>query len=393
MNEFPFDVETTTRNRGHPFTPSNKLVCWSSKDMFKYHTDPDFRSALQKGIEEADELVGHNIKFDLHWLCNELPSAEKLILNKRIWDTMLAEYVLSSQRFGFKSLDETLATYNIPPKKFDNVKEYWENKIDTVDIPIPILEEYSRYDSDCLPELKEWQQASMTPAQIAIVYLMGEDMKTLVHAEQAGIKFNSKEALEYMDSLSNEIKLIEAKLFTFLPDIPIQCVFNWDSGDHLSVLLYGGTLSFPYTVQETSEYKSGPNKGQSYTRNRHYTHEVVFPKLFVPLERTEVKKTVDNPEATTRLYKTDSETLKQLKTSRKTKEILELLQERAEKIKVVEMVAGIFKRFQEMEWEDDFIHGQFNQNVTITSRLSSSGPNLQNTPTEVDKLLVSRYAG
>ena len=50
-----------------------------------------------------------------------------------------------------------------------------------------------------------------------------------------------------------------------------------------------------------------------------------------------------------------------------------------------------FLSVMETKGWDGSIHGQFNQVVARTGRLSSSAPNMQNTPPELDKLLVSRY--
>jgi DNA polymerase I-like protein with 3'-5' exonuclease and polymerase domains len=71
---------------------------------------------------------------------------------------------------------------------------------------------------------------------------------------------------------------------------------------------------------------------------------------------------------------------------------LALLNERSTQIKVAEMVESIMNKKTAMNWQDNFLHPQFNQNAVVTGRLSSSAPNMQNTPLEIDELLVSRYA-
>jgi DNA polymerase I-like protein with 3'-5' exonuclease and polymerase domains len=125
--------------------------------------------------------------------------------------------------------------------------------------------------------------------------------------------------------------------------------------------------------------------------------EVLFPQRFVPLKGSIVAKSV-NPQTgqpytdRTIFYQTDQPTLQQLKArSNEAKEILTLLSKLALQSKVGEMASSIIKKMTAMNWADDYIHGQFNQNVVVTGRLSSSGPNLQNQPPEIDKLLVSRY--
>lgn len=53
---------------------------------------------------------------------------------------------------------------------------------------------------------------------------------------------------------------------------------------------------------------------------------------------------------------------------------------------------GIPNKFEEYGWEDNLVHGQLNQCVAVTGRLSSSNPNLQNNPSESKECFVSRYA-
>ena len=45
---------------------------------------------------------------------------------------------------------------------------------------------------------------------------------------------------------------------------------------------------------------------------------------------------------------------------------------------------------EKMEW-GEYLHGQYNQCVAATGRLSSSAPNMQNFSGDVDQLPMSRY--
>lgn len=388
-----FDCETTTFNKGHPFDPRNALVSYSLKyegvNHFKYYTDPDFVSFVRDVVARATTLVGHNIKFDLHWLwrigIDVGPSCA-------IWDTSLAEFILSGQQNGFISLNEALESYGLPIKK-DAVKEYWDAGVDTKDIPLSVLREYNMWDVECTEALMHTQEQLLSARQMALLCLEGQDLLALSSAERAGIKWDKEGADKRAELFERDLEEIEQRLSTYLPaGIPDQCRFNWDSGDQLSALLYGGTINYEYSISEEAVYKSGPSKGESYTRNRWYTTPQAFPPRFSPLDDSEVKKTKDNPEAQTRFYQVDEPTLKQLKTRRREDKILlATLFERAKKIKVVEMINSINNKIVEKNWQDGCIHPQYNQNVVITGRLSSSAPNMQNTPPEIDEFLVSRY--
>ena len=52
---------------------------------------------------------------------------------------------------------------------------------------------------------------------------------------------------------------------------------------------------------------------------------------------------------------------------------------------------GLVKLIDEMKWKKDTIHGQLNQCVAKTGRLSSSKPNLQNFDGEIKTLFTTRY--
>jgi DNA polymerase I-like protein with 3'-5' exonuclease and polymerase domains len=394
LTRLVFDVETSIHNKGHPFDPRNILVSYAARlgnlpTAFHYYRSPDFISALRDYLARATELVVFNGKFDLHWVqrCG-------IVLDSsiRVWDCSLAEFVISGQTAKFISLNEALESYG-QPRKPDLVAEYWSKGISTEDIPLEIVSEYNIYDVDGTSELQIQQQRLMSPEQIKLVYLLGEDLKALQHAEYHGIKFDQENAERVKRGLHQTIEQLEASLVSYLPEgIPAECGFNWNSGDQLSAFLYGGEIEYDYPVPTEAVYKSGPNKGTAYTANRWYSRKVTFPKRFTALEGTEVKKTKELAPSATHLYSVDAPTLKQLTAKgAENKAILSLLQQSAVISKTKEMIETIQNKSKEMGWENNFIHGQFNQNVVITGRLSSSGPNLQNTPIEVDELLVSRY--
>jgi len=387
------DVETTTKNKGHPFNPNNRLISYAycssnGPCIFKYYRDPDYLLGAREAFREATCYINFACKFDIHWFRN---AGILLPLTCKIWDCQLAEFVLNNQKGAYGSLDDALATYGLESKS-DKVKEYWTAGISTEDIPVAVLEEYNVRDVVQIKALFHMQQALMSEKQKALVYALGEDLRTLADAEFNGIKWDSNAANKKLEALSTKMADINQQLVSYLPPISYGR-FNWDSGDCVSALLYGGTLSFLYSIPEDSVYQSGPNKGQPYTKNRWYDESVVFPKRFTPLEKTEVKKTKDNPSASTRFYQVDDPTLAQLKTrSSENKELIRLLRERSKLLKIAEMIESINKKRAELNWQDDLLHAQFNQNVAITGRLSSSNPNMQNTPAEIDELLVSRYS-
>jgi DNA polymerase-1 len=54
-------------------------------------------------------------------------------------------------------------------------------------------------------------------------------------------------------------------------------------------------------------------------------------------------------------------------------------------------VEGMLSKHLEMNWPPNMIHGQYNQVVTGTSRLSSSNPNMQNMSGEILDMFETRF--
>jgi len=387
------DFETPTKNRGHPFTPGNKPVTYAAKNTnqnteFYHHSHPGFLSRLREYVQQAKVINGFNLKFDLHHLRNcdiVLPRGIK------IWDCQIANFILSGQTEPYASLNECLLFFGLPVKD-DKVAQFWEQGFDTCDIPLTILEEYNIGDVELTEQLMFMQMQALSEKQKNLVFDMGTDMLTLIECERNGILYNREQAYAEMAKYSAFLKEAKEELAAYLPPMGEHCRFNWDSGDHLSALLYGGSITFEWRTEEQAVYKSGDKKGQEYLKGSWHEEEVVFPPLFKPIKNTTVKKCKEEGYKGTIFYQVDDPTLKQLTTrSKASKRLLEVLDSVAKKGKVLEMLEQVEKLFNKYGWENNIVHGQYNQTVARTGRLSSKEPNMQNTPPELNTLMISRY--
>ena len=375
--------------KGNPFTASGKMVSYSVKQddkqaSFNYFTHIDFLAELRAMMQHAKLLVGFNLKFDLSWASRHgIHPPEKC----RIWDCQIAEFIITGQKGSYPSLNECLAKYELG-KKDDKVAEYWAIGIDTEFIPRDELEVYGNLDVDLPYLLYLKQQEIMTDKQKRLCLIMGLDLLVLQEMEENGVKFDTVLCKEKGKECGKELQEITEELLKFAPTPNI----NLDSGQQLSCLLYGGKFEVDYITEEPTTYKSGPKKGTEYVKNIHT--EIIYecPRLFEPLPKTEtkLKKKLAGEEIT--IYVTNEDTLKQLKASSKVqKHIIALLLRRAELAKLMDTYYGKLPALLEkMEW-GEYLHGQYNQCVAATGRLSSSAPNMQNFSGDVDKLLVSRY--
>lgn len=352
-----------------------------------YYTDLAFLAGF-KLIPEATLLVGFNIKYDLHWArrCSSVLPSDGV----RVWDCQIAEFILRGQKGSYPSLNEACARFDIGQKD-DKVAEYWKLGVDTTDIPVDELKFYNCLDVELTYKLYLKQYEAMTPKQRKLCTLMGLDLLVLEEMEWNGFKLDRELCAKKADEARVELDAINKELLQYAPCPNV----NLDSGHQLSCILFGG--GFELTTADRVErlvYKSGQKKGQEYDRTYWKTETYICKPLFAPLAGSETKLVskaggVDYP-----VFATGEEVLKQLKKPSKThKRIVELLLKRAELAKLLDTYFGKLPEVLDtMEW-GDFLHGQYNQCVAATGRLSSSNPNMQNFSGVVDEILVSRYVG
>ena len=154
------DVETTHKDKlggGTTALPhfGNRLVSvgWKwllNQDVnyqFFYHSEMDnwysstAAEKVQNDLDEADVLVGQNIKFDITWL-----RACGFKYDGHLYDTMVAEYLRAKARKWSLSLESLAKRYNVKQKEVDLIAPYLKDKKTFYDIPSEIVEEYGKAD-------------------------------------------------------------------------------------------------------------------------------------------------------------------------------------------------------------------------------------------------------
>ena len=160
LNVLTLDVETTHIEKlggGTTASPhfNNRLVSvgWKwllNQDVnyqFFYHSEMDnwyssmAAEKVQNDLDEADVLVGQNIKFDITWL-----RACGFKYDGHLYDTMVAEYLRAKARKWSLSLESLAKRYNVKQKEVDLIAPYLKDKKTFYDIPADIVEEYGKAD-------------------------------------------------------------------------------------------------------------------------------------------------------------------------------------------------------------------------------------------------------
>ena len=381
MNYLTLDVETTISNKGNPFDQSNKLMLVGLSNGktydIEYSVDPykELLDEIQIAVDKADVLVGFNIKFDLHWL----QRYGIIFKDKRVWDCQLVEFILRNQANPYPSLNGVAEYYELG-SKLDEVKEnYWKNGIDTDQIPLPILRDYLQQDVKLTEQVMYRQQAVLKerPELQRLISLHNQDLMVLQEMEYNGLNFEYEKSNTLGDELEEQIGKLDRRLHEYIN----YDAFNPNSVDHLSALLYGGNIKAKRQVP-IGHYKTGDRKGEVKYKWEEFL--VPFNRMFNPIPGTELAKEG--------LYSTDDKTLRSLKGNKKAMELLNILLTRAtlEKRRSTYYI-GLTKLIDTMKWKHNTIHGQLNQCVAKTGRLSSSRPNLQNFDGEIKTLFTTRY--
>lgn len=389
MNYLIIDTEFTVGSwkkgeGGDPFNPRNRLclvgTCNPNGDLdcmdIEYSSAPygDELRRLQAQIDSAETLVLFNAKRDLHWLRRY----GIRFAHRKVWDIQIGHFIKLGQSNRYPSLNDVGEYYNLGQKDDTIERDYLANKIDIPDIPLPVLDRYLRRDLILSRGCYLRQLDDLNDRQKCLVRLQGLDLLILEEMEWNGIPLNVNACEEKAIEVRSQIESLDTEL-TKLTDSPFP--INWNSDDHLSALLYGGTLSYVVKVED-GVFKTGKKAGQAKYKNQ--ICEVTFPRLVNPLEGTELLK--DG------FWSTSEPILQQLKAYGKAKRIIAILLERAKLEKLVSSYyEGLPNAIRVQSWANNTLHGTLNQCVAATGRLSSSKPNMQNNPPEINLLFESRY--
>lgn len=406
MNVLTLDCETTTYEKGNPFSRRNKLCYVGLKDdegyddfKIEYDKDPYGQqlAEIQRRIKKADLIVGFNLKFDLHWI-RRYAHTNFMDLSIPVWDCQLGEFILSHQRWPYPDLDEACSRRSLGGK-LDTVRTtYWENGIDTPDVPSDHLREYLRNDVLLTESLYEAQRESFnqeSPNLYKLFRLQCADLLVLQEMEFNGMYYNTAESLLLAEALDKELEDIDVELKNLVSVDGI----NWNSDDHVSAVLYGGLLSVPCRVRTERILKSGAIK----IGEKNGFRTVELPRLVNPLKGTETLPTKEwsddrliqenegRPKPFFRVFSVGEAVLKNLKAKGKAGKIIALILQRSKLEKLNSTYyRGLPEVIKVKDWPENVIHGQFNQCVAVTGRLSSSNPNQQNFAGEIKTLFYSR---
>ncbi len=382
MRTIVADLETTivksSRKTANPFDPNNHIVC--AAYMFPDESDEVFVTAdiehFMKELSTCDYIIGMNIKFDILYLLNAIKDT-KWLKDKKLYDTMFVEYLITGQESSFASLDKLSAIYG-GTQKDDKIKEYWNAGICTTEIPTDLLYEYAKYDILNTYKVYQGQQKYINNKNINLIESNMDDLLATTLIEYNGVYVDSNLAQAKIDALG---QADYTSLDIYLPkDLPFT--FNWNSNDHISSLLFGGSISFG-DRELVGKFKTGDRAGEDKYKN--IEKEYTFKKL-VRTAGTATKK-----EGT---YKVNDDVLSSLAQSDRGAGAIIAKTILAQRDKA-KQIATYYRPVIELSEIDGLLHSELVHVQTNTGRLSSRNPNIQNWPkgsgSDVKACCVSRW--
>ena len=350
-------------NKASPFWEDNDVVAMGV--AYNEHSpmvfEPDDVAPTSPTL-----VVGHNIKFDILYLVSRFPSWRNAWDSNLItlWDTQQAEYLLSGQTNMFPSLDQACEKRGLPLKD-DVVKDFWAMNIDTEDIPEEILIPYMLADVSNARHVYHDQLKSMSAQQLRHAKVQMEAIVATTEMELNGMQFDKLAALRSAQALTIEVEEIETRLKAAMNlSFPAK---EWLPSSSMDVgkYLFGGTIKMREqrpTLDAEGElqyYKSGMKKG-----------EVKMAYTEIPYEIKGIYAEPDPKWVTARGWTVDDAVLKELDLPF-TKDILEYR-------KLAKDIGTYYYGYSSLVWPDGLLHGQMQHCSTVTGRLSSANPNLQN---------------
>ena len=388
-------------------------------------------------MEKGDVLIGHNLTFDNLWVWDFPSFRAALKRGMRIHCTQLTEYLLQGmiQTSHLNKLEVVAVQYG-GTLKIDAVKVLWKQGVLTSNIPKQMLHDYLvgneslEIEGDIgstrrVYEAQMTQLRAMTQSQRNMFHNRMESLLATTEMTNAGLYVDKDLGEKMREETKAKIEEEFKVLYSQLPKMPPECTFNFGSGSDLSVLLFGGHKHYSKWTQHTDDagnllystkkilvsqnrfYKTGKRAGEEVfvqqtvpdlTKPKGAQKEFYFKfnGLVNPGDTPKIKKLTKKGEP---LYCTDAEVIASLEGLGVP--FLDNLVHWSKENKTLSTYywainkKGVKSGMLTLVNDDNLIHHEIHHTKTVTTRNSSSNPNLLNLPrkgtSEVKKMLKSRF--
>lgn len=392
-NRLVIDLETSVNNVGEdsvgeekasPVHPDNHIIQVGSKSALDKEVTifhPFFKKDEITLPPEGTLLIGHNIMFDLLYLMRDNEEFRWNMHKYPVWDTQMAEYIITMQLHQWSKLDQLSAKYG-GTQKIDVIKEMWDKGVRTEYMDQDLLETY------LVDDVKNTELVFLNQVKLiednnyeSVLYTSCEALKARTEMKFNGMeldvslipKYKEREVAELQKSLDLLVPLMQ----TQIKEVEINPL----SLTQVSAFLFGGKLKYKKRVPKYEEdgitpkrYSASAKKAGQIMSRLEDTWEVITGRYRGKIPaHWKSDKTGKN--------KTGRDVLEELTTKVKDKEIYDFCVAVLNARKKSKDINTYYDGLGKLVWPNTGrIYGKVNGCGTITGRFSSSSPNLQNVP-------------
>jgi hypothetical protein len=350
------------------------------------HNEEGWKRKLPVNIfDGVDIVVGHNLSFDLGYVW-KTPEFQRFVKSGgQIWCTAQTQYLLSGKRHKFPSLAELQLLYLGEKVKESRISWCFSHNISPADIIkgkdkcSRVWELYNKYCADDVSTvLKIFALQYKKCKQLGIIENIKTHMKGLLGItaiSKTGMHLDIVRCEETLKDL--KIKSVEyleeaSKIITPMWDDRLGA-FNINSPAHKSAILFGGE----FTIKEKKEVGTFKN-GNPKFKNEDVS---VYIKGFGLTKNLTAESKVSGR------YVTDAKVINKICNTATNKQAVEYCQLQKKAMNYGKMASTYIEPFLNFNI-NGVLFPKYNTTLTVTGRLSSSAPNMQNCCSEDTEVLT-----
>lgn len=340
------------------------------------HNVKGFNRKLELDISKYDIIVGHNLGFDLSYVWGDTNLRYFITNNGKIWDTQVAEYLLTGQQHAFSSLAELQLKYLGQVEKPSRISYLYKKGIgadkivkakDRCPMLFKLYEHYCRLDGSTPIQIyKKQLEIAKREGMLPIIELFNDYLLAICNMTCTGINIDRVKCEQTLREF-NEQHLLHLQQAQDIvkkhwndPRLP---EFNINSPDHKSAVLFGGEIKV-HVKEHIGEYKNGNPR---------------FKKIekYIRVDGFRVPPSISSPSKKPGLYSTDDGTMRKIGEKTKNPELKKYCKLQKEAMMYKKAAKTYCQAFLDRS-VNGILYPNFNNTLTSTGRLSSSNPNLQN---------------
>lgn len=339
-------------------------------------------------LSEYATLIGHNIKFDAAHVDG--------INSHTVWDTMIAEYILTAQVTKFAKLEELRAKYaSAMPMKLDLIGSNLAKGVPPQDIPDAELRPYLQSDLHITAAVFKCQWELATPRQRALILVQSTASLAYGEIEDNGLTLDVPYTIAQRDHHANEMQAAREafahrfSMATGKDDDQLN-LLRFDSlftPSILSTVFFGSPPTIEGKVELTPEEKIGLPKNRRFKLVKINAVGPAYGPALDPSAYGAASMKVSPS-----IFKIDDDILAKIEGEGKS--YYSLMAGLVRDYRKHQKIHGTYLDAWLTEIEkyyDRKLHPKVHSTSTDTGRTSSSGPNVQNIPDEGRMCVTTRY--